>query len=139
MRRCHRPNAAIERSYEVVHRAARVQCMSGDGANGREHVLDAMVEFGNQCPLVLLRALTFSDIDVDANHPLGAPVIVVRNEAARFDPSHLTAGTHNAILGVILAPLLLESLVSERFYPRKVPRVGAGFPLAARTFDSALG
>ena len=56
VRRRHRSKATIERGHEVCHRAACVQCMRGDGANGREHVLDAMVEFGNQNTLALFTA-----------------------------------------------------------------------------------
>ena len=107
MRSCHRPNAAVERSHEVAHGAAGLQCLTGDGANGREHVLDAMVELSNQYPLVFLCPLTLSDVDVDANDPLGAPITVVRNETARFDPPNL-AMADNAILHAIFTTSLAK-------------------------------
>ena len=54
--------------------------MTSDGANGREHILDAMVELGHQHALAFVCPLAISDVDVDANKPLGTPIAVVSNE-----------------------------------------------------------
>jgi hypothetical protein len=40
----HRTNAAIERSYELVHRASGIQCVGGDSANSGQHILHAMIK-----------------------------------------------------------------------------------------------
>src|SRR5215467_16089260 len=37
----------------------------------------------------LLGTLAFGHIDIDAHHPLGAPILIVRNSTASFDPSNL--------------------------------------------------
>src|SRR6516162_8117602 len=50
----HRANAAVERSYEMVHRATGVQRVGGDGTNSRQHVLDAMIKFSIQGALEFL-------------------------------------------------------------------------------------
>ena len=45
-------NATIERRYEALDRAVRSHCVAGDRLDGCEHVLDAMIELGNQLPLL---------------------------------------------------------------------------------------
>src|SRR6185503_12326006 len=107
MRSCHRPNATVECSHEVAHRAAGLQCMTGDGADGREHVLNAMVELSNQYPLVFLCLLTLSYINADADDAVRPCFAVVGYETARLDPSHLATSTNDTILHVIFAPVLM--------------------------------
>src|SRR5258708_6802986 len=102
MRGCHRLNAAVERSHEVPHGAAVLQCLTGDGADGREHVLNAMVELSNQYPLVLLCPLTISDVDIDTHHPLRAAVTAVKNKTARFDPPNVAPRPSDTIVRTIL-------------------------------------
>ena len=68
-------------------RTAGFLCLGDNSADGREHILDAMVKLGHQDTLALLCPLTFGDIDVDAYHPLWMPILTVRNNTARFDPS----------------------------------------------------
>src|SRR6476620_8674786 len=124
MRCCHRPNSAVERSYEVAHGAAGLQGLTGDGANGREHVLYAMVELSKQQSLLFLCPLTLSDVDVDPNEPLGAPVITVGNETTRLDPPNL-AMADNPILGAIFTASLTKCLVLDSHLPRKIFRIYA--------------
>src|SRR5204863_3292181 len=84
-----------------------------------------------------LGLLAFSDIDVDANHPLCVPIAVVGNEAARFDPPN-AARTSNTILHVIFALALAESLAAEHIQSLNVFWVHAGQPCAARDLGSSL-
>src|SRR5262245_9314369 len=69
----HRSNAAVECSDKVSHRAAGFLRTSDDSRNNREHVLDAMVELGNEQALVLLRLLVLSDVSRQALDAQQAP------------------------------------------------------------------
>jgi len=46
-----------------------------DGANGREGILDTMMELRDQCALAFLRTLAVGHVDVDACHPLRTPIL----------------------------------------------------------------
>src|SRR5262245_10986384 len=76
---CHRANASVEGGYEIGHRSTLNRCLGNNGADGREGVLDTMVEFGGKYSLAFFRALAFSHIDADTDHSLRARIIVVRN------------------------------------------------------------
>src|SRR6478752_5973093 len=108
--------------------------MTSDGANGREHILDAMVELGNQDALVFLGSLTFCDVYADANYPCRMPTRVICNEAACFDPSDLVARTGDAILRVIFAALFAERFAPDPLHLRKILGVHAGKAFAACYF-----
>ena len=112
--------------------------MTSDGANGREHILHAMVELSNQYPLLFLGPLTLGDVYTDANQPFRVSYRVISNEAARFDPSDLAARTNDAILCVIFASLFAERFAPEPLHLRNILRVHAGKTIAARYFDSTL-
>jgi hypothetical protein len=51
----------------------------GSGADGREGILDTMIELRNQYALAFLRMLAVGHVDVDAYHPLRTPILTVRN------------------------------------------------------------
>ena len=89
MRSRQRLNAAIECRHEVGSRATSVLCLGDDSAHRREHVLDAVVELGNQYALLILRSFALGDINVDAHHPLRAAIATVQNKAARVDPPNV--------------------------------------------------
>ena len=44
------------------------ECLIGHGLHHGERILDAMVELGQQQLALRIGALTFADIDVDADH-----------------------------------------------------------------------
>src|SRR5262245_40473520 len=108
VRRAHRANAAVERSYKMLHRAAAVHGVDSDGLNGREHVLDAMVELGNQLALLLFHLLALSYVDADANNAMRASLTVIGNETACLNPSHLATGTIDTVLDLVFAPASTE-------------------------------
>src|SRR5215831_10144316 len=84
-----------------MHGATGIHCTGGNGTNRRQHILDAVVELGMQCALVVLCSSSVSDIDVDAHYPLWAPVAAVRDETARLDPSNLAAAGCIGLITVI--------------------------------------
>ena len=51
--------------------------MGGDGADGRENVLNTMVKLGNQQLLLLFCPFALSNINADANDTLCAPIVAV--------------------------------------------------------------
>ena len=89
-------------------------------ADGREDVLDAMVELGDQHALLILCQLTLGDINVDTNHPVRAPISGVGNETSRLDPANLAARSNDAILYVISAPPFAEGLTLHLLEPNKI-------------------
>ena len=119
-------------------RASGFLCLGDNSADGREHILDAMVKLGDQDTLALLGPLAFGDIDVDANYPLWAPIAGVGNEAARFDPSNF-ASANDTILRTVLPPPLAECLLTERTYAITVLWQGSGLPRGARTNIGPFG
>src|SRR5215470_11843467 len=98
MRCRHRVNASLKRAYEIGHRSAPLLGMGNDSGDGRNRVLDAMVELGIQKFLGLLSSLALGDVDADADDPLRARVTIVRNETTPFHPTNLTVCANNAVL-----------------------------------------
>src|SRR5262245_3212774 len=88
---------------------------------------------------MLLGPLARGDVDVDAYHPVGATIGVVRDEAARLDPANLAVGADNAVLDAKLVTLLDEGAVSHAFHARPGLRVHARFPLVARRMARPVG
>src|SRR5262249_9977018 len=86
----------------------------------------------------LFRLLALRDIDDDANHPLWAPIPMVRNEAACLDPPHSTAWKRNAVIHAVLDLPLLERLAATSLQPLSILWVYTGQPLAARDFGGSL-
>src|SRR5262245_29996692 len=87
----------------------------------------------------LFHPSAFGDIDVDADHPLGATLAIIRGETARLDPSHPTVWADNAILQTILALPVGEGLVAKAFQPLKVVGKHQSAPLAACNLSVAFG
>src|SRR5262245_50364737 len=104
--RCHRANASIERRYEIGDRSAPLPGMGNNGADGRECVLDAMVELGGQSALLFVHPFALGDVDVHADQASCVTGLVILYRTARLDPADRSAGTHNAKLCVMLAALL---------------------------------
>jgi len=99
--------------------------LGGDRLDGREHVLNAMVEFRNQRALLLLHPFALGYVDADADHSVWASVAAIGNETARFDPTHLATSTNDTILYAIFAPARAERLAAELFHPPYVVGVHA--------------
>jgi len=121
-----------------VNRIASVHCAGGNGVNGREYILDAMIELSEQCALVLMSPFALSDVNVNAHHPLWSTVTAVRNETALLDPSNLTAPAENSVLDTIFVPPLAEGAPSGCLDLPTVIGVHAGLPLAARYLGRPL-
>src|SRR5262245_3690174 len=138
MRRPHRANAAVERSDEVLHRAAGVHRVGSDGLDGREHVLDAMIELGNQPALLLLHPLAFGYIDADADDTMRASSAVIGNKAACLDPSHFVPTTKDSVLDLVFAPVFTERQPAKLSYPTYVLGVHASQAFAACFLDRAF-
>src|SRR5262249_41239389 len=85
------------------------------------------------CPLAL------GDVDVDAYHPLGAPIFTVRNRTASLDPSDLAGWDGDAVLCFVLLPPVGKSLVTRPFRPPKILRVYSRLPFTIRRFGRPLG
>src|SRR5215471_6266837 len=138
MRCRHRANASLKRIYETIDRSASPVGVGDDCADGRESVFDSMVEFGDQYALALLRALALGDVNADADDTVGVSFVVIANETARLDPSHLATRSNDAILYAIFAPPLAERLTPKLFYPPYVVGVHASQAFAACNLGSAL-
>src|SRR5215831_12968912 len=80
VRCCHRANPSLKRIYESADRSASLAGVGDDSANRRERILDSMVKFGIQDLVGVLASLALGDVDVDAGHPLWAPIPIVRDE-----------------------------------------------------------
>src|SRR5215471_16342032 len=104
----HRADATIERSYEMMHRAAGVQCVGGDSANSCQHILDAMIKFSIQGVLERLGPFAVRNIDVDTNHSMWTTVAVVGRKATRLNPANLTPRPNNAIIDHIFPQPVLK-------------------------------
>src|SRR5215470_19380728 len=98
-----------------------------------------MVELGHQFFLVLLDPLPLGYVNVDANDPLLAPLVIVAYETTRLDPTHLATRTHNPILEAILVPACTKRVIPEVCQPPHVIRVHASQALAPSDLGRALG
>src|SRR5262249_46480839 len=87
----HRLNAVIEYVDEVRRRALALARPPCDHCDAGEHVLNPMIELGDEHVFFLLRALALCDVDVDTNHPGWSPAGVVESQGARFNPPHSAA------------------------------------------------
>src|SRR5262245_33589142 len=132
MRSRQRLDAVIECRNEVGRRATSQLRLGNDGAHRREHVLDAMVELGNQYALLILSSPALGYIDVDTDHPPWALVGIVGNESSRLDPTKLVPGSENAILESILACSLAQRLSPHFLDSDEILWVCPGAPFAAR-------
>ena len=71
-----------------------------------ERIFDAMIKFGIQDFAGLFGSLALGDIDVHADYAFCVTGLVILYETARLDPADRSAGTHNAMLCVVItAPL----------------------------------
>src|SRR5262245_51777767 len=127
---CHRANASVKRRYEIGHRSTTNRRLGNDGADGREGVLDAMVELRNQHALAFFSTFAFRYVDVDTNHALRTPVFIIRNRTASLDPSNLAVGEDNAVLTLVLLPQIGKSLVTRPFRQAKIVGVHSCPPFA---------
>ena len=131
MRRCHRANASIERRYEIGDRSAPLLSVGDDSADGREGVLDTMVQFGQQSALLFLHAFALGYVNADADHSVGLTCTAEGDETARLDPSQLATRTNDTILDIVFAPALTKRLAAGPFHPSYVVGVHARQAYAA--------
>src|SRR5215471_3007742 len=87
----------------------------------------------------LFRPCSFGDIDVDADHPLGALLAIVGNDTTPLDPPDLAVRADNAVLDMGLLQLMGKSLVAKFLHALKILRVHSGPPLAQCRLGSTLG
>src|SRR5262245_9850362 len=138
MRGGHRSDTAVQCSREVRYLRVALLRTRNDGADGGEHVFDAVVELGHQHTLVLFRSLALGDVDVDANYALRTTVVVVRREAARLDPADRAISMYDPVLRIGFSASLLPNPIALCVEPRKVLGVNAGPPDAARDLGGSL-
>ena len=93
--------------------------------DGRECILDAMVELGQQSDLLFLHPFALGYVNADADDSVRASFAIVGNETARLDPTHFATSTNDAILHAIFAPARTERLAAELFHPPYVVAVHA--------------
>src|SRR5215510_14572169 len=129
MCRRHRANAPVEGRHEVDHRSIPNSSLGNNGADGREGVLDTMVELRHQCALAFLCELALSHVDVDAYYPFRTPFFVVRDRTASFDPTDIASWEYYAVLTGVLLPPVGKSLLTRPFSPLKILVVHSGPPL----------
>src|SRR5262249_43544343 len=113
--RCHRANAPVQSRDKIGDRSAPLPSVGNESADGRECVLDAMVELGQQGALLFLHPFAFGYVNADADNSVRASYVVIQNETACFDPSHFAASTNDAIFYAILAPVHIECLIAIQF------------------------
>ena len=77
MRRRQRLYAAAYPSHEVIWRTTSFLRLADNSADRCKHIFNTVVEFGIQCALMFLSSFAFCDVDVDADHPLRLPVVLV--------------------------------------------------------------
>ena len=109
-----------------------------DSADGRECVLDAMVELGQQSALLFLHPFALGYVNADADNSVWVSSAAKGKETARLDPSQLATRTNDTILYVIFAPAVTERLAAELFYPSYVFGVHASQAFAACYLGSAF-
>src|SRR5262245_61305857 len=136
--RGHGANASIERGYKIGHRSAPLPGVGNKSTNGRECVLDAMVELGQQGALLFLHSFALGYVNADADDSVRASRSVIRNETARLDPSHLATGTNDTILYAIFAPVHIERLAAKLVYLLYVVWVHGSQAFAACDLSNAL-
>src|SRR5262245_45921143 len=89
MRVGHRSNAAVEGAEELVHRSATFAGALRNGGHRGEHVLDAVIELGNEQLLVFFCSLLFSVIADDTQQSYRLAFRIAHNGALEGHPSHL--------------------------------------------------
>ena len=130
-----RPSSAATKS---LHRAAGLHRVGGDCADGRERVLDAMVQLGQQSALLFLDPFALGYVNADADDSVRLSSVAKGNETARLDPSQLATRTNDTILDIVFAPALTKRLAAGLFYPSYVVGVHASQAFAACYLGSAF-
>src|SRR5262245_33219125 len=103
MRVGHRSNAAIEVAEEFVYRSATFpRALQNCGHRG-EHVLDAVIELGNEQFLVFFGPLLFSVVADDTEQTHWLALRIAHNGAFEGDPSHFAS---LRVVGRIYDPIL---------------------------------
>src|SRR5580765_7979752 len=117
MRGRHRLDAPVERSDELVHRAAALARIHRHHGNAREHVLDAMVELGEEHVAMLLGPLALGDVDGEASQTDKAPSRVKLGSGGLLEPHFPAVRAHVAegdrIRGILRAYTTYRSLESR--------------------------
>src|SRR6476660_5925098 len=131
--------ALVQRRHELCVRTTGFLRLRDDSANSRKHVLDAMTELSTERALMFFRAFALRDVDVHADQPAWASIIVVGNQTARIDPTHFTATANDTVFYVEFSPSLLKSLVLQRLHLLNVVGVQAGKPFMTRDLGRSLG
>src|SRR5262245_30733020 len=129
--RCHRANASIERRYEFGDRSAPLPSVRDDCADGRECVLCAMVELGQQSALLFFYPFALGYVDADADDAAWVSLGAKGKEAARLDPSQFAIWADDTILYIIFAPVVTKRLAAELFHPSDVVGVHTSQAFAA--------
>src|SRR4029453_7688674 len=93
----HRANAPVESRYEIAHRSIPNGSLGNYGADGREGVLDTMVELRDQYALTFLCELALGDVKIVAeNTGRLSGHLVIEGASHGQDPSNLPVRTDDA-------------------------------------------
>src|SRR5262245_20018494 len=138
MRSRQRLYAANERGREIGKRTLRVLGLGDDSADGREHVLYAMVELRNKYALLFLHPFALGYVNADAHDAVWMFSAAKGNETAGLNPSQLATRTNNSVFYAIFAPARTERLAAEPIHEPYVVRMHAGQAFVARYFGSAF-
>src|SRR5262245_9677175 len=102
--RCrHRANAPVESRYEIGHRSISAGGLRNNRTDGRECVLDTMVELRDEHALVFLCELALGDIEIIAEHAGGlSRRLIINGTSHGQDPSNLPVWADDAELEIEL-------------------------------------
>src|SRR5215208_887439 len=119
---CQALKTSIERLDKLVDRTAALARILGDRGNAREHVLDPVVKFCNEHPLVLVSPLALRDVGGKALDAYGLPRCIELDRCCFLEPHFATARMRDAERDRIRW-LVGSNTPQLRFVVREVRRV----------------
>src|SRR4051812_25343778 len=93
---CQALKTSIERLDKLVDRTAALARILGDRGNAREHVLDPVVKFCNEHPLVLIRPLALRNVGGKALDAYRLPSCIELDHRCFLEPRFATAPMRHA-------------------------------------------
>src|SRR5262245_916920 len=114
-------------------------CALRDHGNGGEHILDAMVELGDQQALLHLHSLALRYVNIDADYACRVSGTVVRNQGTRFYPLHRAIWRNDTIFRVLRTASFSKCLAVKSVKPSEVVRMHTGSPFLDEGLSGSLG
>src|SRR5262245_16791989 len=134
----HGTNAPVESHYEFGHRLIPNGSLGNHGADGRECVLDTMVELGHQCTFASLRHLALGNVEIVSEHAARFPGrFVVEGLSHLLDPSNFAVRTDDAKLEIELITAA-DGGVPLGFDPLQVIGIDAAAKIRVTLYGTGL-